>query len=136
MSQENDFTMEQLYKRMCDGKLFAARCRKCGRLHLPPRPMCDLCYSKDFEWIEVPPKGKLLTYTIIHVAPVQLQSLAPYAMGIVEFEESLKLLGMIRNIPFERLKVGMPLSLVFEAPESTQHWPHWPRYFFEAAKTE
>ncbi len=133
MSQQNDFTIEQFFKCLCDGKLSAARCNKCGKLHLPPRPVCDSCFSKEFELVEIPPNGRLLTYTIIHVAPVQFQSLAPYAMGITEFDKDLKLLGMIRKVPFPKLQIGMPLKVVFESPETTQCWPHWPRYFFEPA---
>ena len=79
-------------------KLMAARCLKCGKIHLPPRPLCDNCFSQDFEWISVSGKGKLLTYTVISVAPQQFQALTPYAVGIVELESGLKIPGMINGL--------------------------------------
>jgi uncharacterized OB-fold protein len=131
MSQQLPFTIEQFYKNINQGKLMGAKCKKCGKLHLPPRPLCDDCYSKDFEWTEVPAKGKLLTYTVIHIAPSQFQSMAPYAMGIVQLENDSKLPGMIRGVNLEQIKVGMELSMDFGTCAATQPWPQWPRYYFK-----
>lgn len=131
MSQQLPFTIEQFYKNINQGKLMGAKCTKCGKLHLPPRPLCDDCYSKDFEWTEVPAKGKLLTYTVIHIAPSQFQSMAPYAMGIVQLENGSKLPGMIRGVNLEQIKVGMELSMDFGTCAATQPWPQWPRYYFK-----
>jgi hypothetical protein len=111
----------------------AGKCKKCGKIHFPPRPVCDNCFSKEFEWNEVPNKAKLLTYTVIHVAPTQFQSMAPYAVGIVQLENDVKLPGMIRDISPEQIKIGMLLSLEFEAYAATSQWPQWPRYYFKPA---
>lgn len=131
MSEQNPFTIEQFYKNINQGKLLAGKCKKCGKIHLPPRPVCDNCYSKDFDWTAVPTKGKLLTYTVIHIAPAQFQSMAPYAMGIVQLENGLKIPGMIRAIALEQIKVGMDLIIDFGTCDATQPWPQWPRYYFK-----
>ena len=75
--------------------------------------MCDNCFSQDFEWVNVSGKGKLVTYTVIHVAPQQFQALTPYAVGIVELENGLKIPGMIQGTTQEHLKIGMDLMLDF-----------------------
>jgi len=124
------FTIEQFYKYVLQGKLMGGKCKKCGKVHLPPRPMCDKCFSKEMEWVEMPQKGKLMTYTIIHVAPTQFQGMAPYAVGIVELENGVRMPGMIRAAP-EQIKIGMPLTIDFGACVATQPWPQWPRYFFK-----
>jgi uncharacterized OB-fold protein len=80
-------------------------------------------------WTELPSKGKLVTYTVIHVSPVQFQELIPYAVGIVEFGEGVRLPGMIRNVKLENLKIGMELQTDFEATVPSE-WPRWTRYFF------
>jgi len=131
MSEQNPFTIEQFYKNINQGKLLAGKCKKCGKIHLPPRPVCDDCYSKEFDWTAVPTKGKLLTYTVIHIAPAQFQSMAPYAMGIVQLENGLKIPGMIRAIALEQIKVGMDLIIDFGTSAATQIWPQWPRYYFK-----
>jgi uncharacterized OB-fold protein len=131
MSANEPFTIEQFYKFLKEGKLMAGKCQKCGKIHLPPRPFCDNCASQQFTWMEVSGKGKLVTYTIINIAPAQFQSLAPYAVGIVELENGLRIPGMIQGIAQEQLKIGMDLTLDFGTCSAPQQWPAWPRYCFK-----
>ena len=131
MSEKASFTIEQFYKHINQGKLLGGRCIKCGKVHLPPRPLCDNCYSKDFEWTEIPSRGKLVTYTVIHIAPSQFQSMAPYAMGIIELANGLRLLGMINGMAPEQIKMGMELKMDFGTCTANQPWPQWPRYCFK-----
>lgn len=74
--------------------------------------------------------GKLISYTIIHVAPEQFQSIAPYTVGIVEFNNGLRLPGIIRNVNPEEIKVGLDLKIDFDSQTSSE-WPTWTRYFFK-----
>ncbi len=129
MAEARPFTIDSFYKYVNDGKLMAAKCSRCGALHLPPRPMCTKCFSTDFDWVEPKGRGKLLTYTVIHVSPVQFQSMVPYAVGIVGLQDGLDLPGMIRGVKLEEIKVGMELKVDFDKTLSAQ-WPVWPRYFF------
>lgn len=131
MSTQVPFTIDQFYKFLAEGKLMAAKCQKCGKIHLPPRPMCDNCYGQEFTWMEVSGKGKLLTYTTIHVAPHQFQALVPYTVGIVQLENGLKLPGMISGIPQDAVKIGMELNVEFKACDAGQTWPQWQRYCFK-----
>jgi len=131
------FTIEQFYRFMNEGKLMGAKCIKCGKIMLPPRPICIQCYSENLEWIKLENKGKLLTYTIIHVAPPQFQHLVPYAVGIIELEKGLKLPGMIKGIDFDKIKIGMELKIevepVTKEEAEGQEWPTWPKYYFKPA---
>ena len=131
MSAKEPFSIEQFYKFLGQQKLMAGKCLKCGKIHLPPRPLCDNCFSQDFEWVNVQGKGKLVTYTVIHVAPKQFQDLTPYAVGIVELENGLKIPGMIQGTTQDNLKIGMKLTLDFGTCSSSQQWPNWPRYCFK-----
>jgi uncharacterized protein len=130
MSIVEPFTIEQFYKFLRQNKLMAGKCQKCGKTQLPPRPLCDNCYSQQFSWVEVSGKGKLLTYTVINVAPQQFQALAPYAVGIVEFEDGLRIPGMIQATQ-QQLKIGMELTLDFGTCNQPQQWPQWQRYCFK-----
>jgi uncharacterized OB-fold protein len=135
--EQSPFTISSFYKFIGKKKLMAAKCSKCGTMLLPPKPMCTNCLSTNLKWKEIEGAGKLLSYTVINVAPMQFQSIAPYTVGIVELKSGLRLPGMIRdehseNIPVDRVKVGMDLKIDFEAATSSQ-WPAWPRYFFKPA---
>lgn len=130
MAEKCPFTIEQFYKFVSERKLMAAKCKKCGTMLLPPRPMCTKCFSSDLEWVELKNKGKLLTYTVIHVSSKQFESLIPYAVGIVKLEDGPKLPGMIQDVESEKISVGMSLEVDFDTTIPSE-WPTWPRYFFK-----
>ena len=134
MSTAEPFTIEQFYKFLAQGKLMAGKCTHCEKIHLPPRTLCDKCFHQEFTWLPVAGKGKLLTYSIIHIAPLQFQELAPYAVGIIELENGLKLPGMITTSTPEQLHIGMPLTIDFGTCNTAQPWPQWPRYCFKPPK--
>jgi len=123
------FTIEQFYKYLLEKKIMAAKCKECGSIYIPPRPMCTNCFSKELIWVQLRPKGRLLTYTVIHVAPERFQSMAPYAYGIVELEEGPRLPGIIRGLDPDKIEVGIDLAVDFET-DLPASWPRWPRYFF------
>jgi hypothetical protein len=131
VEQQPAFTIDGFYKFVHQGKLMAGRCLKCGKIHLPPRPMCDNCFSQEFEWVKVPEKGELLAYTVIHVTPKQFQSMAPYTVGIVKLENGMKIPGMISNVSPGEIKIGMKLTLDFNECALSTEWPRWPRYCFK-----
>jgi hypothetical protein len=131
MTEQAPFTIEQFYKHISQRKLLGGRCTKCGKVHLPPRPVCDNCYSKDFEWIDIPKEGTLVSYTVIHIGPAQFQLMAPYTIGIVELTNGSRIPGMVRGVSLKQIKIGMKLVMDFETCVTTQQWPQWPRYFFK-----
>ena len=133
MSAQPPFTIEQFYKYINQGKLMSGKCKKCGTIHLPPRPLCDKCFSKEFEWVEISRKGKLLTYTVIHVAPPQFEQMTPYVVGIIQLESGLKIPGMIRGTDHEKIEIGMELTVNFDTTAVPSQWPQWPRYYFKPA---
>jgi hypothetical protein len=57
--------------------------------------------------------GKVVTYTIIRVPPSQFKDQAPYAVGIVEMEDGVKLTAQIVDCDFEDMKIGMPVKIEF-----------------------
>jgi uncharacterized OB-fold protein len=127
-STPEPFTIEQFYKFLSQNKLMAGKCVKCGKIHLPPRPLCDNCYDTQFEWTQIPNEGKLLTYTVIHIAPVQFQDLIPYAIGILQLGNGLKISGVIQDVPVEQLCIDMPLKVTFSNCNNSQSWPQWSKY--------
>ncbi len=136
MSEVRPFTIDSFYKFVGEGKIMAAKCNKCGAMMLPPKPVCTKCYSKDLTWVPVPNKGNLLTYTVIHVAPKQFEAQAPYHIGIVKLGQGLQLLGMIRGVEPNQIKIGMELAVDFEETPNKQatevdQWPQWTRYYFK-----
>jgi len=102
-------------------KLTGSRCKKCGGLFLPPRPICINCYSSDMEWVEMKGKGKLAAFTCIHVGPPWMIEQGydrnhPYCSGVVELEEGVKIDARIEEVDAnkpETISIGMPLTVTY-----------------------
>jgi len=122
-------TIESFYRFCAQKKLMGLRCGRCKKVTAPPRSVCPHCASSDLSWTELPGRGRLVTYTVIHLPPAQFEAVAPYAIGIVELADGVRLPGMIKNAKFENIKVGMELQTDFETTVPSE-WPQWPRYFF------
>ena len=102
-------------------KLIGSRCRTCGRLFLPARPICPDCRGKDMEPVEFKGKGKLVAFTGICVPPPMMLEEGysrekPYCCGVVELEEgvriSARIIGVDVNRP-DRIKTGTPVEVEF-----------------------
>lgn len=87
-------------------RMEAAKCRECGSIQFPLRLVCPECGAKAFETIKLSGKGKLVTFTIIRVAPDGFGDLAPYAVGIVELDEGIRIMGQVVDCDPESLKIG------------------------------
>jgi uncharacterized OB-fold protein len=94
-------------------RLEANRCAPCDLKFFPPRLICPECGNQTLEPAKIADRGGLLTYTIIRVPPSQFKDQAPYAVGIVELDDGVKLTGQVVDCPFEELKTGMRLKLEF-----------------------
>ncbi len=106
-TQTGAFTAAEFYRHLADGKLMATRCKACGSLHLPPRPMCGRCYAKEMEWFELHKRGKLAAFTTIAVAPSAMLKEGfdrnnPYCSGIVALEEGLRLSARILGVDSQK----------------------------------
>ena len=94
-------------------RMEASKCNKCGHISFPGRLICPECHAKDFESFNLSGKGTLVTYTIIRTAPTDFLDLAPYAVGIIELEEGIKIMGQITDCVPEDLKIGEKLIAKF-----------------------
>ena len=94
-------------------RLEANKCKNCDIIFFPPRLICPECKKREFEETRLAEKGKILTYTIIRVPPRQFLDQAPYAVGIVELDDGVKLTGQIVDCDFEDLKIGQKVKLEF-----------------------
>ena len=130
MSVDLPFTIESFYQLIGQGVLMASRCKNCGKLLVPPRPVCPSCYSSQMEWVRLSGRGKIRTYTVIHVAPPEFVDKIPYIVAIVELEEGVKLPGMMTGIKPEEVQVGMEVEVDFQK-SGGEKWPTWPRYHFK-----
>lgn len=104
------------YRRfLSEEKLMGCRCRNCGALYLPPKPICTNCFGNDLEWIQMPETGKLAAFTCITVGPPAMQKEGydrtnPYCTGVVEIiEKDIRIDARIEGVDPkkpEEIKIG------------------------------
>lgn len=97
------------------------QCSGCGEKMFPPRLICPECGSQKLVAFRLAEKGKVLTYTIIRVPPSPFSDQAPYAVGIIELEDGVKITAQIVDCDFDQLKVGMPVKAEFRKVSQVGH---------------
>lgn len=110
-----DALEEPFWRSIREGKLRLQRCVRCGCFRHPPQPICARCSSFDDEWVEASGEGTLYTFTIVHhpVHPA-MESWVPYATGLVELAEGVRMVSLIQGLPLDEVRIGMRLRLDFK----------------------
>jgi len=94
-------------------RLLGSRCRSCGRIYHPKRPICPNCGSRDLEEVALSGRGRLLARTVIRRAPSDLDEYKPYVVGLVELEDGTRILTQIVDCDPSELKPGLELEATF-----------------------
>ena len=93
-------------------RLEAAKCSGCGEISFPPRLICPKCKAKEFKSVKLNDEGKILTYTIIRVGSEKFSKETPYAVGIIELNDGVKITAQIADAEVDELKIGQKVKLV------------------------
>lgn len=94
-------------------RLEAARCKKCDKVFFPPRLICSKCHGREFETFNMKSTGKVVTHTVIRTPSDEFSGEAPFALGIVELDGGARVTTQIVDVPFDQIKIGMPVKLQF-----------------------
>ena len=96
-------------------RLIATRCQSCQQLHHPPVKACSSCLETKSEKLtqeQLPTIGTIYSYTIVHKPATSFQKSAPYAIGIIQLDNSeIKLTGQVIIHQTEQLKIGAKVKL-------------------------
>lgn len=94
-------------------RLESGKCKKCGTIFYPPRLVCSKCKSQEFEKVNLNNEGKILTFTIIRVGSEKYSQEIPYAIGIIELNDGVRLMAQIVDTDFEKIAIGKKVKLFF-----------------------
>ena len=91
------------------------RCVGCGKIRHYPRPVCDSCYSMEYDWVRASGKGKVHTWTVSEHAfhPGFLAAL-PMTLATVELEEGVRVCAQMRDVEPGQMAVDMAVELGYE----------------------
>ena len=94
-------------------------CKACNKNHFYPRSLCPFCFSDQTEWKEASGKGTLYTHSTMRRSP------EPYTLAYVTLAEGPRMLTNIVDCDFDKLKVGMPVHVVFKPSKEGALVPVW-----------
>ncbi len=131
-----DDATEEYWQGCREGELRMQRCKPCGHLRFPPRPMCPRCQSFESGWVPVSGRGTVYSWVVAH--PPLLPAFAdraPLAVLLVELEEGqdLRIIGNLMGEGpemregHEAIAIGMPVEVVFEEVAPDVVLPQWRR---------
>ncbi|MCC6763254.1 MAG: Zn-ribbon domain-containing OB-fold protein [Deltaproteobacteria bacterium] len=96
-------------------RLVVQRCDGCGMLRFPPRELCSGCLSTAASWREVSGRGEIFSFNVMHqVYHPAFAREVPYAVVVIKLAEGPKITSNLVNYPVDRIRIGMPVEVVFE----------------------
>lgn len=103
-------------------RLESAVCEGCGKIFFPPRQVCSGCGKETFRADRLPETGTVATFTVIHVAPDRFAEETPYAVGIVELDNGVRVTGQIVDCRPDEIDIGSKVRIVFRKIQEEGEW--------------
>jgi len=94
----------------CDeGKVMIQRCTDCQTLRHPPRPMCGVCQSQEWDAIESSLEGEVLSYTCLRHPVIPGYPKDPIC-AVIRLGEGTNIVSNIVGCEYEDVSIGMKVT--------------------------
>ncbi|MFF3373376.1 bifunctional MaoC family dehydratase N-terminal/OB-fold nucleic acid binding domain-containing protein [Streptomyces sp. NPDC002680] len=100
-------------------QLLIQRCLECRTLRFPWLPGCNACGSGDWDTVEASGDGTVFSYVVMHHPPFPAFD-PPYAVGLIELAEGVRIISNVIGVPYDKVRIGMPVRLEFVRYEDGQ----------------
>ena len=104
--------LKRFWDGIMEGKIYATKCRGCGKVYYPPQADCTACLRSDMEWIELSREGTIRTFAASYIKPQGFEHFeTPYTIAIVETREGIKVMGILEGVDHRNVRVGMKVKI-------------------------
>ncbi|MFD8866230.1 bifunctional MaoC family dehydratase N-terminal/OB-fold nucleic acid binding domain-containing protein [Streptomyces sp. NPDC059590] len=103
---------EGFWAGVAEHRLLIQRCTGCGTLRFPWLPGCGACGCQEWETVEASGAGTVFSYVVMHHPPFPAFD-PPYAVGLIELVEGVRMISNITGVPYDKVRIGMPVELEF-----------------------
>ncbi|MGW1671017.1 bifunctional MaoC family dehydratase N-terminal/OB-fold nucleic acid binding domain-containing protein [Streptomyces sp. NPDC002324] len=93
-------------------RLLIQRCADCATLRLPWLPGCNACGAPEWDTVEASGDGTVFSYVVMHHPPFPAFD-PPYAVGLIELAEGVRIVGNVIGVPYDKVRIGMSVRLAF-----------------------
>ncbi len=95
-------------------KILGKKCPQCQRVIVPAQLFCKECFVDTAEWVEVGPKGQLVTFTVVYRHEPHHPKKTPFAYGIVKLDGAdTSMVHLLGELEPADIREGMRLRAVF-----------------------
>lgn len=101
-----------------------------GALQHPPVPAVWADKDAPADYVVASGKGTVFSYVVHHAPKVPGRSL-PFVIALVELEEGVRMLGELRGIDADQVKIGMPVTATYIDFPDSEISPAWTLYAWE-----
>lgn len=101
-----------------------------GSLQHPPVPAVWADKDAPVDYVVASGKGTVFSYVVHHAPKVPGRTL-PFVIALVELEEGVRMLGELRGVDPEQVKIGMPVGATFIDFPDSEISPAWTLYAWE-----
>jgi uncharacterized OB-fold protein len=107
---------------VADHRLLIQRCTTCETLRFPWLPGCNACGGQDWDTVEASGAGTVFSYVVMHHPPFPAFD-PPYAVALVELAEGVRIVSNVVGVPYDKVRIGMPVRLEFHAVDEELELP-------------
>ena len=86
--------------------LLGGRCGSCAELSFPVEAYCPFCGTAGPEAVPLATTGTIYSFTVARFAPPGYAGEVPFAVGIVELEDGIRVASTLLAEPLEALEIG------------------------------
>jgi uncharacterized protein len=97
---------------VAEHRLLIQRCTGCGILRFPWLPGCGACGSQRWETVEASGAGSVFSFVVMHHPSFPAFD-PPYAVGLIELVEGVRMVSNVTGVPYDQIRIGMPVELEF-----------------------
>lgn len=95
------------------------RCRPCGEAFFYPRNVCPRCLGPELEWFRASGRGRLHTFSILHVAGRKPPLEPPFVLAVIELEEGPRMLSNLVGVEPDPARISCEMPVVVEFADVT-----------------
>jgi len=97
-------------------KIFGTKCKKCGKVWMPPRINCSDCYEAT-DWVELKQTGEIKISTIVWYTTSAFIQAVPYGIAFIKLDGAQTAFNQgifSENLVPSKVKKGQRVKAVFQ----------------------
>ena len=96
------------------GQIIGGRCPECGGVYVPPHSTCPACRTGPMTGIDLPDRGTISSYTVVHIPFHGMQIELPFVCAWIRLDgASVPFAHLLGETPLEEVAVGQPVEAVW-----------------------